>query len=420
MAVHVKLRLIEDLDLSEPTSSTKFNVLRSLEVVLTLVLISLVATYYKYHLEILRLIGSASTLSAWFAVLELVVLMLGVLPPGIEATVEIPQTDAAAAAGEPAILRHVDCYCLLQLVRMPNLVKWTMTLLLHHVKSPDVLGWQHSMHVPSSFRIKYVLTRFPLQMIGTLMLLIWMSGSFVLHVVDPLYAGSLWLAAYDCWILILDAPPHTPHSIPGQAIVMLASFAGALCVAVVTAALTTAAELAPEEAQLVRKLETIEEVRKRERCALAFMQATARIWLLLRRERAQHAVLSGAGGQGAPKDEMGRRRLARLRRAAREAASAFRSASRHVARLTHVHTLGVLHNTLDVVKADQQRLSSKLDMVVQMLTETTKGMQALQGRIDSTEDKQWPPGGLAPSASELSVGKSHAAPSQAPTRLVPL
>ena len=80
----------------------------------------------------------------------------------------------------------------------------------------------------------------------------------------------------------------------------------------------------------------------------------------------------------------------------------------------------VLHNTLDVVKADQQRLSSKLDMVVQMLTETTKGMQALQGRIDSTEDKQWPPGGLAPSASELSVGKSHAAPSQAPTRLVPL
>ena len=115
-------------------------------------------------------------------------------------------------------------------------------------------------------------------MVTSLILTTWMCGAFSLHCIEPQY-DSLWTAVYDSWILMLDAPPNTPLTIIGGVIVMVMSLVGALSMAVVTASLTTAAELAPEEAWLVRKIETQAELKKRERLALHLMQACVRVWI---------------------------------------------------------------------------------------------------------------------------------------------
>ena len=50
--------------------------------------------------------------------------------------------------GSYAGTRHIDCsYCLLQLMRVPFLIRWTVTLWLAHVKSPAILSWQHGVKV---------------------------------------------------------------------------------------------------------------------------------------------------------------------------------------------------------------------------------------------------------------------------------
>lgn len=102
--------------------------------------------------------------------------------------------------------------------------------------------------------------------IGIALLLVWVCGSLALYLVDPIYI-SAWSAFYDGWILLIDAPPRTPQTVLGQTIVMIMSFYGALSVAVVTAAMTASADLAPDEVRLVRTLEKQEEVRDRTQSA---------------------------------------------------------------------------------------------------------------------------------------------------------
>ena len=133
---------------------------------------------------------------------------------------------------------------------------------------------------------------------------------------------------------------------------MIMSLFGAVCMAVTTASLTTAAELAPEEAWLVRKIETQEELRKRERCALALMQACVRVWIAGRNLRKQ--------GPGLGHEE----RIQRHIKARKAAAQAFRHVSGHVAQLTRVHNLGVLHTSMDGLRSDQQKLAKRMDQLL--------------------------------------------------------
>ena len=161
---------------------------------------------------------------------------------------------------------------------------------------------------------------------------------------------------------------------------MSMSFLGALCMAGVTASLTASFELAPEEAWLVRKLETREELKRRERCALALMQATARMWIAQRKRAKLRPETHRRASTEAAEERIGK-----CRHACAEAAAAFRHARHLVTSLTQVHTLAVLHTSVDALRTDQQqlgaeqrKLNAKLDALLRAMGETTKSVQAIQ------------------------------------------
>lgn len=157
----------------------------------------------------------------------------------------------------------------------------------------------------------------------------------------------------------------------------------------VTASLTASFELAPMEAWLVRKLETQEELKKRERCAIAVMQATARVWVVVR-ARSKQSRSKMHRPSSAHLLTAADERVTRCRRVRDEAVAAFRLARKQAAHLTHVHTLAVLHTSMDGLRVDQQRLGSeqtrlgaKMDAVLKVLAETTKSVQAVHRCVDA-------------------------------------
>jgi hypothetical protein len=225
------------------------------------------------------------------------------------------------------------------------------------------------------------------------------SGSYSLHCLEPMYR-SLWVAVYDTWITMSDAPPATvrhhqhkpctfcaarltahvslgpfalaqPITHLGGAIVMASSFAGVLAMAAITASLTSAAELGADEAWLVRRIETHEELRRRERCALALMQACFREWSATRQ-------MKRASPSATDAEELANQ-LDRAQRARREAAVAFRLVAGRIARLTRVTTLAVLHTNVDKLRDEQRRLNNRLDKLVGLAADTAKSVQALHG-----------------------------------------
>lgn len=373
LVVHMELRLQDVLD-----DDTRYNgvcdVLRGVECGLTVGLLWLIAFYYSCHHHILALIGSSRIYRSgpMFALLELLPLILGVLPPGIDGTVLMWRNEQGELYGE--VERHVDTYCLLQFGRVALIAKWVTVLLLSHVKSPAVLGWEHRLPLNNAFRFKYVQTRHPMRLVSAFIMSTWLTGAFTLHCLEPTYV-SLWTALYDGWILMLDAPPSKPLTIVGDVIVMAMSLVGALCLALVTASLTTAAELSTEEAWLVRKIETQEELRKRERCALQLMQACVRVWIEFRRVKKEGAAADASGPRHG--------QLVKHQRAQKEAAAAFKHVSGHVSQLTRVHNLAVIHNGVDDVRAEQSRLAHKLENLMRLNWETARSVQSIARRIDN-------------------------------------
>ena len=149
-------------------------------------------------------------------------------------------------------------------------------------------------------------------------------------------------------------------------LVMAMSISGALAMAEVTASLTRVAELKPEEALLVRKVEMSHEMRLRHRDALHVVQAAARVWLAV---RARDKELLGASED-----------LVRHQSALRRATAVFRHATGDVTRKTRVHTLGVLHTSLEGLQAEQRRLTCKLDALLRVSAETSRCVYELQQR----------------------------------------
>lgn len=401
LMVHLELRMRENEDEGVGQAC---DILRGVELALTVALGLSSALFQLTHHQILVVIGAGylgghEWRSFWgFALLETLVLFVGVLPPGIESSVSIALTPAAYDENVEEVIRHIDCYCLCQMIcRIPLLVKWVSVAWLAHVKSPAVLSWQHGVDVDSQFRMKYLLTKKPLTFVSLTLLLVWICGSFALHILDPAYP-TLWSAIYDSWILLLDAPPRTPITILGGIIVMLMSFYGALSVAVVTAALHSAAELTPDEVWLVRTLEKQEELRKRERAAVALMQATIRLWIAKHTKR--HQVQGGNRPEGSrtnileqssQKRLVSNDELARLKGVQQDAAMVFKHARHRLSHLTHVHNMAVLHDSVDALRIDQQRLASKMDAVVRASANTAKAVQALVQRQEAEAASSEPP-----------------------------
>ena len=162
LVVHMELRLTDTLALlaeEEARYDYHCDVLRTVECALTACLVLAIAQYYVLHHHLLYLINSSRVHRSGptFALLELLPLLVGVLPPGINGTMSLHITQLATDYGIDEVVRHVDCYCLLQFLRAPLLAKWVTVLLLTHVKSPAVLGWEHSMAVEDTFRLKYAI-----------------------------------------------------------------------------------------------------------------------------------------------------------------------------------------------------------------------------------------------------------------------
>ena len=242
--------------------------------------------------------------------------------------------------------------------------------------------------------MKYLLTKKPLTFVSLTLLLVWICGSFALRVLDPIYR-SLWVAVYDGAILLIDAPPRTPATYLGGIIVMFMSFYGALSVAVVTAALHSASELTPDEVWLVRTLEKQEELHKQERAAIALMQATIRLWIAKHTKRHQ---FGGNRPEGVLQQRLiTNEEMLRLKGAQQDAAITFKHARHRLSHLTHVHNLAVLHDSVDALRIDQQRLASKMDAVVKASANTAKAVQMLVQRQEGVAAES---AEAAPSAAE--------------------
>ena len=126
----------------------KFNVLRTAEVLLTVCLVTFTVCYHYVHGQLLISIGHRRTSSrtlvhhAGFLLRDVLPLLVGVLPPGVEATWEMTPTAMALAADSEAavVVLHVDVYCLCQFVRVLLLTKWVMYIHLPPIsyKSPVI------------------------------------------------------------------------------------------------------------------------------------------------------------------------------------------------------------------------------------------------------------------------------------------
>lgn len=186
------------------------------------------------------------------------------------------------------------------------------------------------------------------------------------------------------------------------------SLVGGLAMALVTAFFISAVELAPDEAWLVRKIETQDELVKRERCALEVLQACVRVWLEVRHQKMKQQITgdapsrrrSGTSPTPSPQPSLPRtsrykwpgsswraapgERMALYQAARDKAVENFRKSNGNISQLTDVYTLAVLHTSVEGLRnqqdknaarlaANQERLESRLDALV-------AGVEALAAR----------------------------------------
>lgn len=137
-----------------------YDVLRSLGVASTAVTLVLLVAYHRLIETILRktqieasLAGRALSFGGSAALL-----LVGVIPPGVETTYELALFNDA---DDPTHWKtmHIDTIGLLQIFRFLLIFRWAMNWSL--LSDPILLAWQHNVVISPTFRSKYLFNSRP-------------------------------------------------------------------------------------------------------------------------------------------------------------------------------------------------------------------------------------------------------------------
>ena len=278
-----------------------------------------VSVYHRVQMRLLRQMYHARRGRWWDSPMcEWLVLLVGVIPPGVEREVELPLIEGAIFDGlgdhddpmadmSTAVVRSVTVVALLQFVRLILLFGYLLraTMSLGNVRSPAVLSWQYGRVVEPSFRVKYLFTRYPFAVLLTSTLSSLISGAFCTHALEPALKASYWRAIFEGIVLMTDAPVTEVETVPGSIVAIVMIVVGVTNVAFLTATLAQKSELTCNEANLIREIEEDAVVRHRQKLALCRLQTFLRARARGRSGRRASAVTkacrrrSGSDDQGA-------------------------------------------------------------------------------------------------------------------------
>lgn len=359
IAVHMRLVVLWE---PEPATLVSINVMKSINIVVTLAMEVLIVRFHALnHKLIAQCSGEIGAFDWAWPIFEGACMLVGITLPGVEYTFPAPRLDHSPLAIESCpptktnctMMWHFDQLGILQLgFRVPFIFMWWVSF--NVIASPVYIAWQYNVHASPTFRIKYLFTRRPLQMVGIIFVSVWACGALTLHALEFPHEESLivWVFATFDVMSGLGWSGPLPATYIGRVTGVLISLFGILCIAVLTAALCSSSELDATEAWLIGQIEHRAHSQRRMQIATTMVQKAFRMHLRF-------------GGSTAPAGREAEWR--RARRAVVRDVMRFRAArinaerdARDESRFMNVKTL---HGEIRGLLHGLQQVSERLDRV---------------------------------------------------------
>lgn len=278
-------------------SISGINTCKSLGMAITVVCLALLALYYKTHLAVLRKTSTPLTrLQIIVPLLEAICLLVGVIPPYVDATFRVALVDADVTRAEYPLVEldscalnaedfcvrcHIDVLGVLMLGRVVLVLKWLVIgVFMTEIDAPAMLEWVHNVHVTPFFRVKYLFVKHPIWIICTIWACDWVFGAYAMHAFEHSFAPGFGYMLSDTYDVItnLGGNVHRQNTVPGRMVGMLMTVIGLVAMALLTATFCANAELDPTEAELIKKLESQRARVQRKLLATEFLRQHVRIW----------------------------------------------------------------------------------------------------------------------------------------------
>jgi len=278
--------------------------LRGANLAFTLLSLGLLIMYYRAHVMLIYAIQAPLGFAQCvIPLLECIVLMVGVIPPGVETTIPLKLMHDATTMAYMDLTEdelpdriHVDALGVLMFLRIPLVIKWVVAFKL--IASPVLLEWQHDVRVTEFFRAKYLFARMPALMVSIMWTCAWLCGAFCLYVFEHQFRPSftLWFfVGYDI-VSGLGKEP-APQTVPGVVTSTLMNLAGIFGIALITAVFCSGSELNATEVKLIDKIEQQRARHLQKKTATAFLRQSLRMWRMKGRRNLREAKMMREGSK---------------------------------------------------------------------------------------------------------------------------
>eukprot|EP00316_Scyphosphaera_apsteinii_P004440 CAMPEP_0119322832 /NCGR_PEP_ID=MMETSP1333-20130426/59307_1 /TAXON_ID=418940 /ORGANISM="Scyphosphaera apsteinii, Strain RCC1455" /LENGTH=491 /DNA_ID=CAMNT_0007330159 /DNA_START=161 /DNA_END=1636 /DNA_ORIENTATION=- len=283
MIAEVEIRLHREFD--EPATFA-IEVLKSVNVCTTAVCIALLIRYHQLDCEILLRCNWSLQPRRLFLIFQILMMLLGVIPPGVEASLSNPPLGQRI---------HIDALGVLMFVRIILLfLDWGMSFAM--VSNPALISLRHKVEVRKTFQLKYFVIRRPLLLITFFVVSCWLPSAYVLHVFELPSVGDSTVTDNDRWpqghshffaYLLLSwgllsgcgwSGIAQVATIIGRAIELVLAVAGIVSVALLTATFCSVSALDASESALLGELEKRQLTLRRRQAAARLMQASFVRW----------------------------------------------------------------------------------------------------------------------------------------------
>lgn len=292
MIINIELRLSPSDD-----SELACELLRSTNVLFTLLSLLLLRQHNRVQCDLLKLckvpLGSAHITY----ILHVLMLVAGVMPPGLEGTLPNPPLEDWL---------HSDCLGILMFNRF-IVVLQLMTSMMPS-SDPILLGQTHRIEVRDTFQLRYFLHQSPLRLLCSYLMVCWLVFAYMLHVfehsvtdIQPNVFAKNFGDHYFAYVTVawdllagLGWGPINVSAYYSKLVGIFLSGAGVLGVAMLTATFCSFSELDAAESSLITSLRRRTYKRQERHLAIKLMQHMFKEKLAKRRLRRLHANLSNS------------------------------------------------------------------------------------------------------------------------------
>lgn len=390
VALHCRLHVLQDGTNGSSSMRLPLDVLRGVNVGLTIALVGLLLQYHAARITQTRaLLFQVDVWQRWLApVLEVALVLIGVVPPGVEVLVPMPLLDVADSnevASDSALVRdgrphfHIDQLSVLMLVvRLPLLYKALIEVNL--MASPNYIAWQYNVAVTPMFRIKYLFTQKPLPIVAFAFFSSWVAGTFIMHSLEYLFEPSLWMWFFATFDLMVGTgwSSAISRTVVSRGVSILVSLLGVLSIAILTATLCSSSELDATEVWLIRAMQRRALATQKTKHALKLIEKAS---TMLRLRSAKSGGDQGGGDRG----HADRVRMTTLRAQFTRQARLFKRTRLQTGafEVTNIKTLEGKVATLEgLVKSVASSVSTLSSSINEMREEMRSGRQGGHGDDD--------------------------------------